>query len=315
MPIINDAFPLRRIRGKAYEAMWFLFRAIVIIGTSFIIIGPLIKCISNAIKDKGDTYNPLVYLIPANLTLDNFRIAIIGMDYFRSLAYTLVIVGTIMIVQVIVSSFVGYGFARFDFPLKNILFGIVILTIVVPVTTIMMPLYMQFRYFDPLGIFSLLGIIKPSLIDTPLPMILLSGTGVGIRSGLFIFIFRQFFRGLPKEMEESSMIDGLGSYRTYFYIMLPNTIPAMVTVMLFTFVWQYNDTFYTTLLMTSKNFIALKLSALANQLHSLYLMRDANHFELLRDAGILMTIMPLIMLYAVMQRYFIEGIERSGIVG
>lgn len=293
-----------------------ILKWIIIIGISYIILGPVFKIISNAFTSVDDAYNPLVYLIPMQPTMENIKMAFGKMDYYNTLYYTFTFVISIMIIQTFICSLVGYGFARFKFYGRNILFAGVILTIVIPIHTIMVPLYTQFRYFDILGIMKLFtegeGI---SIINTKAPVILMTLGGVGLRSGLFIYIFRQFYRGLPKEIEEAALIDGAGVMRTYFTIMLPNAKPSIITVLLFSLVWQYNDTFFSSLFMPNSNLISLKITTMAAALGTIDKIYDPTHVNLIVNAGVLFTIIPLVIIYLFLQKYFIEGVERSGLVG
>lgn len=284
----------------------------IIIGICFIVLASVIGIVSKAFMAIEDFYNPLVYMIPMHFSWENMDYALKYMDYFNSLGITVAFCLLITVIQLIICALIGYGFARYKFPGSRILFGLVILTIIIPAQTMMTPLYMQFRYFNPFGLMEGNGI---NLINTIWPMVLLTITGMGLRSGLFIFIYRQFFRGLPKEFEEAAYIDGAGPVRTFFQVMLPNAQPAIIIVALFSFVWQYNDTFYSGILMSSKGLISLKLNGLFNTLSQLQWIQDRNQITLMVDAGVVLTIVPLIVLYLFLQRYFMEGIERSGIVG
>lgn len=291
-------------------------RWIVLIGISYIIVGPFLQILSKAFMSIEDAYSPLVYLIPRQLEFENMRIALTTIGYLETMGESILYSVSIMVIQVMVSAIVGYGFARFEFPLKNILFAGVILTIVVPTHTVMVPLYTQFRYFDVLGIIeSVQGTNGISLIGTKAPMIMLTLFGNGLRTGLFIYIFRQFFRGLPKAIEEAALIDGAGVFKTFVTIMLPNAKPSIITVMLFSFVWQYNDTFYATLFIPNSNLIAIKLTTLAGYVGQVLRINDFTHMDLIVSGAVLMAILPIIIIYLFFQRHFIEGVERSGIVG
>ena len=131
----------------------------------------------------------------------------------------------------------------------------------------------------------------------------------------FLFIFRQFYKGLPGAIEEAALIDGAGPFRTYLQVMLPNAKPAIITVMLFSFVWQYNDVFFSGLFMKKMGLLATRIVNLPPLLSYGLEIRDPNLVNLVLTSGIFLTIMPLIILYLFLQRYFMEGIERSGIVG
>ncbi len=293
-----------------------LFRIVIIVGISYIIIGPLIGIISSAFFSNADKYNPMVYVIPQNPTLERFKLAILRLDYWKGLRNILIYDGTIMILQVLICSMVGYGFARFDFPFKKVLFGLVVVMIILPSNTIMLPLYVTFRQFDIFGIITAIRGAPINLMNSPFPMILMTLFGCGLRAGLFIYIFNQFFRGLPKEIEEAAFVDGAGMWYTYFRIMLVNAIPSVITVAVFSLVWQYNDLFYAKLFLIPDNIvISKKISSLAATISAVDQIKDPSIVQLYNYAGILLIMLPVIVIYVVLQKFFIEGVERSGIVG
>ncbi len=284
----------------------------VLLGISYVILSPYIGIVSSSFKSQSDIYNPLVYLIPQAPTTENFAIAADIMGYTETLMLTVTFVVAITIIQVIITSLVGYGFARFEFPFSKLLFGCVILTIVVPVESIMVPLYTDMRYFSPFGIFGETGI---NLLNTYIPIGAMTLTGVGLRSGLFIYIFRQFFKGIPKELEEAALIDGAGTFRTYATIMMPNAVPPIITVSMFSIVWQYNDVFYANMFMSKFNFISIKVASVAPMFANVGELKDPNYVTVVANAAIVLATIPIILIYLVLQRYFMESIERSGIVG
>ena len=297
----NDMYRYKK-NGKNFILN--IFIAVILIGICFVILSPLIGILSESFMDIQDVYNPLVYMIPENFTLYNFQAAWQQMSYPKTLLYTVGFSGIVMLIQVIICSLVGYGFARFKFPGCNVLFALVVLTIVVPVQTITVPLYMQFRSF-----------FGTNLLNTPWPVVLMTLGGVGLRSGVYIYIFRQFFKGLPKEIEEAAFIDGAGPVRTFFTVMLPNAQSSIIIVMMFSFVWQYNDTFFAGTFMNRLTLLSTQVTTLAPKLGSALGIRDTNFVSLIVNSGIVLTILPLIITYLFLQRYFMEGIERSGIVG
>lgn len=307
----------RHIFNKATDFGTWIIKLIIIVGVSFIIITPIFGIISKTFMSKDDAYNPLVYMIPENFTLYNIQTAFESMDFGKSLIFTGGVCIMVMLIQAFICAVIGYGFARFRFPGKGLLFGLVVLTIIIPMETMMVPMFTQFRYFDPLGLVKMItgeqsGI---NLMNSIMPVLLMSLTGMGLRSGLYIFIYRQFFRGLPKEIEEAATIDGCGTFRTFIQIMLPNAMSSIIIVMLFAFVWQYNDTFMSGLFMESMDMIPKKLNSLNSVLTQVLNIRDVKQVQLIINAGVFLTITPLVVIYLFMQRFFMEGIERSGIVG
>lgn len=293
-----------------------VFSFIVIVGICYVILAPVIGMVVNSFMSDADAYNPMVYMLPENPTIEKYKLVWERMDYLPTVAKDLLYSITLMLIQVIVCSMVGYGFARFQFPFKKILFACVVVMIVIPDHSIMLPIYMTFKNFDPFGLATLIVGRPLNLMSSPVPMYIMTIFGCGVRSGLYIYIFNQFFRGLPKEIEEAALVDGAGTWYTYFRIMLVNAIPAVITVSVFSMVWQYNDTFYAKLFLISEDIvISKKIATLQATIANVDKILDTSIQELYLDAGIVLVMLPIIIIYVALQKYFIEGVERSGIVG
>lgn len=301
--------------------LWSIVRFVLIAGLSFIILYPILQKISTAIKHQSDLYSPIVVWIPETYTLENIKNAISIMNYWDTLLNTFLLAGVTTLLTAASCALAGYAFARLlRSKVSKILFAGVILTILVPPTTILIPMYMNLREFSMFGIIPLLTGDSVNLLDSYWPFILTSMTANSLKAGLFIFIFTQFFRGIPKAIEEAAYIDGAGVGTTFFRIMLPNAIPAIVTVILFSFVWQWNDSFYTTTYLTSSNVMATQLSSLPYNLQILLDGGEAGstdpfYLSMVQDTGILLSILPLIIMYLFVQKYFVQSIERTGVVG
>ncbi|MBR1823826.1 MAG: carbohydrate ABC transporter permease [Ruminococcus sp.] len=300
----------RRRKGIATA----IFRTCILVGLGFVIMYPLIYMISCAFRERGDMNDPTVMWIPRHVTLDIIRETIDAMDFWNTLKTTLVLNIGCSVVQVLSCAVTGYGFARFNFKGKRIMFAIVIMMILVPTQVIALPLYSQFRYFGIKGLFTV------NLIDSKLTMYLPALTANGIRSGLMILIFRQFFRGLPKELEDAAYIDGCGPFMTFVKVMIPNAASSFLTVFLFSVVWYWNDYYVSTTFFTDTRTVALMLTNLESELN-IRLFNDPNvkinprEQIVWKEAGCLICITPLLVMYAFLQKYFTEGIERSGLVG
>ncbi len=298
-----------RLLSRLKNGLLGFFRFVIIIGISYVILAPVIGIIAQSFFSRQDSINPMVFTIPVSPTLERYTMAVKYLDYVPVLASTLLYVAAITLLQLLTCSMVGYGFARYQFPLKKLLFGFVVVMIVVPLNTIQFPLYMTFRYFG-------VGEHTANLLKTPWPTVILSAFGCGLRSGLYIYIFNQFFRGLPKEIEEAALVDGAGSWYTYFRIMLPNATPAMITVAVFSIVWQYNDSFFAnTFNIPDSILITRKLDSLINVISNAEKIRTIREQQLYFDAGVVLVLLPVVVIYLLLQRRFIEGVERSGIVG
>ncbi|MDE7326838.1 MAG: carbohydrate ABC transporter permease [Lachnospiraceae bacterium] len=299
----NDRRKAARISKKVILG---LFKAVVLVGISYMILSPLLGMLSKSFFTDNDVYNPMVYLFPIEGTLERYSTSLKVMSYGKVLFNTIVYDVTLMAVQLLICSLVGYGFARFDFPLKKVLFACVVVMIVLPMNTIMVPLYMTFRNFGPFG----------NLLSTPVPMYIMTIFGCGLRSGLYIYIFNQFFRGLPKEIEEAAFVDGAGMFYTYSRIMLVNAMPSVITVSIFSLVWQYNDSFYSRMFTISADILlSKKIGSLSDTIANSYQINDPTVLQLYTYAGVILMIIPVLLIYILLQRKFIEGVERSGIVG
>ncbi len=297
------------------------FRYIIIFGIAFYIVYPLIVKALYMFMDKGDIYDITVIMIPRHLSLENLKTVIDQMDYFKSLGSTLFFSLLFALLQTVSCLFVGYGFARFEFKFKKVWFALVMLTLLIPPQVIIAPIYMKFHYFNFLGpISAFVAREGINLIGTYWPFIISSVTCMGLRNGLFIYIIRQFFKGIPRELEEAAHIDGAGHASTYFRIMLPNARSLAITITLFAFVWQYTDIFYTSWYMPNGNLLSVKLNSLVTSVLSSMIAgggstMDSGYANLLNVTGCLLVLLPLLLIYFVLQKQFTESIERSGIVG
>jgi multiple sugar transport system permease protein len=304
------AHPLENVKRWS----WIGLRALLVIGLCFIILYPLLMKISVAFRSQADMYDPTVLWIPKHITLDNFKKAIKTMDYFTAMKNTFLISAGTTLLQAVSCALVAYAFARLRYWGSQFLFLLVIFTIVVPPQTIMIPTYLTYRYFDFFGIARLFGGRGVNLIDTAWPFILSSLLAMGLKNGLYIYIFRQFFRAIPKELEEAAYVDGCGIGKTFFRIILPNAVPAVVTVMLFSFVWQWNDNYYVSLYFNKVKVLSTQLGMITTALHETF-GTDPLHVSMIMNTGMLLVMAPLILMYMFAQRYFVESVERTGIVG
>ena len=298
--------------AKGKENIWGFFRFVILAGVGFVVLYPLIYMVSCAFRERIDMTDPTVMWIPRHYTLDIIKETWQAMEMGKTLRTTLFLNVGCSLVQVISCAVTGYGFARFNFRGKKLLFVIVIMMILVPPQLISLPLYTQFRFFGIKGVFSV------NLIDSMLTMYLPAMTANGIRSGLMILIFRQFFKGLPRELEDAACIDGCGPLMTFIRVMIPNAASAFLTVFLFSVVWYWNDYYVSTSFFTNTQTVATVLYDLDTILsRALYgdanIKASARELIVWKEAGCLMSILPILIMYIVLQKHFTEGIERSGL--
>ena len=295
-----------RTGGRIIKA---LFRALFLMGVGFVMLYPILFMISNSLKSVSDALDPTVVWIPSGTDMFNFKMAFKLLNYKDTLINTLILVVPCVIIQVITCLFVSYGFARFEFRFKGLLFGLLVFSLIVPVQTYIIPLYVNMKTMH--------------LLDTYWQFYIMALLGTGIRSGLYIYIFRQYFRGLPKELEEAAYLDGCNPLRTFLHIMVPNVKGAILVVLVLSFVWYYNDYTLTGMLLNSDYPLSIALTgvstALNNTVQGMVGQTIGSDIKLLSDAilsaACLIVAMPLIGVYVAVQKHFTEGIERSGLVG
>lgn len=312
----------RMTPARAANGVWKVVRGVIIIGICFIILQPLFVKLSAAVMSESDLYDSSVKYIPKNFTLDNFKMAIKGMNLKVTMVRTFLLSGGVSVLQLMACLLTAYGFARFRFPGRKLLFGCILFTMIVPPQIIMLPMFMFYRFFDFLGIPSAVTGSSVNLINTAWPYVIQAITCTGFKNGLYIYMLRQFFKGMPRELDEAAFVDGCGKLRTFIQIMLPSAVPMMITVFLFGFVWQWTDNFYASLYLPTTKVMATSLGSLAASVYSQYeSFGGSMNFispgfaSMMNNTGVIITILPLIVLYLICQRHFIEGIERSGIVG
>lgn len=295
-------------------------RFILLFGMCFMILQPILNKISVSFMTEQDLYNPIVISIPEHFTTDNYKLAAELMNYKKGIVNSFVISLTIAIVQIFVCTLVGYGFARFDFPLKKFWFVCVILVILIPPQTISSSLHLHFKFFDILGLIKLIRGDTINLRGSIIPYYLLSAGCMGLKNGLYIYMIRQFFRNIPADMEEAAYVDGCGTLKTFVQIMLPEAKPIITSCFLFAFVWQWTDGFYARMFMSGTTLVSTSLSRIVDSLGA-YIQRITGvkttisiaYSNCILATGTLMIILPLIILYLFAQRQFVESISSTGI--
>ncbi|MBE6564654.1 MAG: carbohydrate ABC transporter permease [Ruminococcaceae bacterium] len=292
-----------------------IFRLVLLVGISYAILYPFFAKISSSFMSKADLVDVTVKLIPKNPNLDIYKAIIVDNSYFSALFNTAMLSIFCGLVQTFICTVVGYGFAKFKFRFSGLLFLLVVFTMVVPHETLMLSMFMKFRFFDFFGIVEMIRGESFNLLNTYWPLALLSITGLGFKNGLYIFMMRQFFRGVPDELEESAYIDGSGVFRTFLTIILPLSGSMMITIFLFAFSWQWTDDFYTQVFFTKTGLHLLNDIAETPKSLDTKFAGENMYVSAITNAASLMIITPLIIVYLFCQKQLVQGIERSGIVG
>jgi len=329
-----DRTPLKqRLAAKYLNGFFYkkliisIGRFVLLLGLAYIILFPFFSKVSASFMSPKDFLQTDVKYVPKFPTIDQYKYLITENRYATAILNTFILSGACALIQTFVCAFIGYGFAKFKFKGNGLMFLVVIVTMMIPHQFMESSMYLRFRYFvlDSTGIYNALGLTK-GLIDTFVPLLILSLTGLAFKNGLFIFILRQFYRGVPDELEESSYVDGYGVFKTFFYIILPLSVPMLITVFILSFSWQGTDTFYVnlflpsgnTLLLTSTKFWQTMPETLetikAAQLVGISSAGDLYTVAVRNTAGFLV-IIPLIIMYLFCQRKLVQGIEHSGFGG
>lgn len=303
------------------EKVWKIFRLLLIFSFSFVILYPIIYMLSMSFRSMGDLFDPSIVWVPRNFTFKNFADSFKHMDYITSLFTTFKVGIVSSFLQTASCCIIAYGFARFKFRERNFMFSLLLLTIIIPPQVTLIPLYMMFKDFgipfvakhleDITGYY-----MTVNLLDNPLLFYLQAIFGMGIRSGLYIFILRQFFRSFPVELEEAAEIDGCSPFGTFARVILPNAGSFLLTITLFSIVWYWNDYFNTGVFLGQTRTLAVSLTFLRFSLaQEMGVVNNVYESSAQMQAGSLLFILPILIMYIFMQRYFTESIERSGIVG
>lgn len=304
-----------------------VFLASLIMGLCFTILYPLIKVLPMVFSDVEDLGNPDVIWIPIKRSIISFKAATRlvygnGLVMLQSLGYA----ASITFIQILVSAMAGYALGRVNFRGGNFLLFLVIVTFLVPPQSLLISQYLHFKNFDILGILKAFTGNTMDLINKPYTLYIIAFFGFGVKQSLFVFIFRQFFKGLPIELEEAALIDGCSFQKTYYRIALPNALPAIMTVAILAFVWNYGDTYYTGYFHPDGPYLSNIMtrtfleSNVANILRALSIWYDAPGvttfaFDAVKQAAVILYLLPLLVVYFLVQGRLVENLERSGIVG
>lgn len=307
------------IRKQIQQFLFRVMRGLLLFGLCFLILQPLINKLSLSFMEERDLYDATVIAIPRHFTTGNYKLVSHLIGYWKALINTLGVALLVSIIQIAFCTVVGYGFARFQFPLKKFWFACVMLVIIVPPQTITSSLYLHFRFFDVFGIAKTLTGKSVNLQNSMLPYLMMCMGCMGLKSGLYIFLIRQFFRGIPKELEEAAYVDGCGTFGTFLKIMLPDAKPILTSCFLFAFVWQWTDSFYSKLFLGNIKLLPRLLTSISGLLDDYVVSIGAGsqatvaYGQMMISTGMIMAIIPLLLIYIFAQKGFVESLSQSGI--
>lgn len=293
---------------EGFLKQFFVYALLICIG--FIYIYPILHMISRSMMSLDDLLDSSIKWLPSSLNFSNFMQAAKSMDYWKSLWQSFVLAGVPTICNLISCSITGYALARFNFPGKNIVMAIIIVSFVLPSQITMIPTYVLYT--------------KLKILNTIWAFVLPALFGQGFNAPIFILIFRQFFKQIPNVLIEAARIDGAGHFKSFIKVSLPSAAPAFITVALFSFVWYWNESYLTELYVhgvygaSDWTTLVVQLDNFATN-YSSYQQTATNAATSLNEsinmAGTLLSILPLLILYFILQRHFVESIDRTGITG
>ena len=282
----------------------------VLICISFVFLKPIFSIISKTFMSAEDVIDPAVEWLPKSFSINNLKVAADVLKLPVTLKNSIVFSGIMAVCQTVVSAFTGYALSRFQFKFKNFWFIMILLAFIIPVPVLMVPRLMMFV--------SVQESIGCTLIGTPIPQLLMAVLGQGVYSTVLILIFKNFFDMIPKVLDEAAMIDGAGALQVFYHVVVRMSLSTILVVFLFSFVWNWNETYITgTLLRNTIELLPAKLSLFNSEFDSVA-SAAGGAFKLneaYKMAATFISIAPLLLLYSVVQKQFIQGIENTGITG
>ena len=298
--------------------IWAAVRLILRIGLSYIILYPLIFCVSLSIRQPSDMLDPTVIWLPKNLTLDNIKFVFSNLGFTEAFGKSAAISLLCSIFQMMSCAITGYGFARFKFKGRNLIFLLALMTFIVPPQIISMPLYIQYSSITAATaeIFGGQGI---PLINTITPIAVSAFFAQGIKSGLFIYLFRQSYKSLPKELEDAAYLDGCGPIKAFFKIMFPNSTAILLVSFVLSFVWYWNDYVNISLFFNKSKPLAVLLIGIRQMFGRMISPEGTGYTDVeitvYETTACVMFIIVPIALYVVLQKKFTESLMNTSIVG
>jgi len=277
----------------------------LLVGIGFVYLYPIFYMLSSSFQSLNDLLNSAVIWIPTEVYLENYVRSLQVLNFWPSLGQTLFVSVVPAAIQAFIASVVGYGFARFEFKGKKIMLALVLSTFIIPPQVLVIPRYILFNELGLLG--SIMAYILPATF------------GQGLKSAIFILIFYQTFRTIPVALEEAAQLDGAGFFKIFYKIGIPMGTAAYIVAFLFSFVWYWNETQLAAIYFGNQlTTLPLQLQSFVAQFEMMFTHTTTeamNINEGIEMAGTLLTIIPLLVIYFVLQRWFVESVDRSGITG
>ncbi|MDF2801331.1 MAG: transporter, permease component [Anaerocolumna sp.] len=303
---------IRMLKSKKFSLFLKACIYFVLICVSFVYLEPIFRMVSMTFMSSADVIDPSVDWLPKTPSFSNLVAAQSVLDLKSTLVNSIWFSALLAVGQTLVSALTGFALSRYQFKFKNVWFVLILLAFIIPVPLLMIPRLMIF-----ISTQNILGI---SLIGTPIPQILMALLGQGVNSTILVLIFYNFFNLIPYSLDEAAMIDGAGPLQVFYKIAMKLSVSTVLVVFLFSFVWNWNETYITgTLVRNSIDLLPAKLnmfdSAFATYAESGRGNAEFKINEAYKMSATLISITPLLILYAFVQKQFIQGIENTGITG
>lgn len=279
------------------------FLYLVLVNTAYIYLNPIIYMITSMVKDSVDLIDPAVKWVPRVIYFGMLQDAWEMIRYPKAVSISLGLSTTIALFQTATCAIAGYAFARLDIPLKNFWFFCLLLTFIVPPQLTVLP--------------KLLAASQLGVLQSYIPIVLPALFGQGVKGALFVIIYRQFFSKQPKELEEAAMMDGANTLKIFYKVMLPLARPAIVVVFLFSFVWNWNDFYTPTIFLHGMpdQPLSVGVASITNAINArAEELGPSIYDEPMKMAAAFLMILPPLVLYIFAQRWFVEGVDRTGLV-
>lgn len=308
------------MKKKVLQIIVSICRYIFLIAFSFVLLYPLLYILVHTFQEPVDYADPTVQWVSKNYTMENLKLGIQISEFWLALKETVFVQIVSALVQVASCAAAAYGLARFQFKGKKLVNVLLILNILVPSTMLLIPNYLNFHDLDILGIFGLIGNLTGvdltvNLLNTPWVFYLPAAFGVGLQSGLVIYIFVQFFKSFPKELEEAAWIDGFGPFQTFLRVVVPSSGVVFMTVTILSVVWHWNEYFLPSIYLTEHYPLAVKVYNAFNAFYTAGYNQFSGEVGNAVMATCFLFLLPMLIMYLILQKQFINSMTQSGIKG
>lgn len=279
---------------------------LLLLAIGFVYLYPLLFMFVTSLKSPSDLLNPMVQWVPTEFFSGNYVKAFRVLNYPTTFANSVLVSLVPSIIQTVICSLIGYGMARYKFWGKSLMFGLILATFIIPAQNTVLPQMLTYRKYGLLG--NVLSLILPALM------------GQGFNSAIFILIFYQTFLSLPRVLIEAARLDGASDWAIFLKVAVPAAVPSYIISILFSTVWYWNETYLTVIFLEGGiNTLPMQLSKFAQAYENLYPPGVVNIFDRLNEAvklaGTFLNILPLLVMYFFLQKWFVESIDRTGITG